>query len=357
MAIPNATRVQLATEGLATVEDLLDFDEASLKLLGDNLRRPGGMIANPAPNAAPGAMIPVPPFVFGAKSQLRLKGAMHIAKYYDAVGRPVTPAMMMWNPIIKTFMDHWQELEDRKDGDVPDVPKITKALVVTKWTEAFSDFLHHVVGARMIPLAYVIRPEETVPAAAPPLATNRPYSTAHGSVEGELIARASHGHALFRSDNARVYHYLEEATRSTSYAASLKPFQRTKNGRSAWKAIVSQYAGEDKWRAELKKQDDLLHTRKWKGQSNFLLDKFISSHRYAFTSMTQCSEHVAFQLPNENTRVTYLLDAIQSTDAQLQAAMALVSNDTGATGFIYSFGRQCKFDRQEPSTCPERNSA
>jgi hypothetical protein len=48
--------------------------------------------------------------------------------------------------------------------------------------------------------------------------------------------------------------------------------------------------------------------------------------------MQQCAEHVAFQLPNEFTRVGYLLDAIENTDAGLQAAIAQVRTDDGAGG-------------------------
>jgi hypothetical protein len=80
----------------------------------------------------------------------------------------------------------------------------------------------------------------------------QPHSTEAGSVEMELTNRASHNHPLFREDNEAVYHRLEEATRGTSYAASLKPYQRTKDGRGAFEAIISQYLGEDKWELELK---------------------------------------------------------------------------------------------------------
>ena len=83
----------------------------------------------------------------------------------------------------------------------------------------------------MIPLAYVIRIDPQVPGPAPTLAPHQPHSTEHGSVEIELIARASHTHALFRDDNSVVYYHSEEATRGTSYAASIKPFQRGKDGR------------------------------------------------------------------------------------------------------------------------------
>ena len=44
--------------------------------------------------------------------------------------------------------------------------------------------------------------------------------------------------------------------------------------------------------------------------------------------MVSCSQHVKFQLPNSHTRVGYLLDAIENNNAQLQAAMANVRDDT-----------------------------
>jgi hypothetical protein len=118
-----------------------------------------------------------------------------------------------------------------------------------------------------------------IPAAAPALAQNQPHFSEHESVTRELVARASHEHALFRDDNASVYHYLEEATRTTAYAASINPFQRRKDGRGAWLALLRQYAGNDKWEAEIKIQEAVLHTRAWKGQSNFSLESFISQHR------------------------------------------------------------------------------
>ena len=121
----------------------------------------------------------------------------------------------------------------------------------------------------MIPLAYVTRKDEDVPAVAPPLQARQSHSEVHGSIEGEMIVRASHTHAMFRDDNAAVYYALEEATHNMSYAASIKPFQRTKNGRGALQTLTNQYAGNDKWEAEICKQDDLLHILMWKVQSSF----------------------------------------------------------------------------------------
>ena len=135
-------------------------------------------------------------------------------------------------------------LELKKDIDTPDMPKITKSLCTIKWTEVSKDFLAQVISVRVIPLSYVIHKEETVSAQVPSLTNNQPHSTKHGSVEAELIARASHNHALFHDDNAAVYHHFKEATRSTSYVTCIKLFQHTKNGREAW--LAGQYAGINK---------------------------------------------------------------------------------------------------------------
>ena len=332
MGIPYETIAQMQAEGITNVQDLADFEKESLQQLADNLRKPGGRIPDPNPNAAPGATIPTPAFVFGAKSQKRLSVATDLIKYYDATGRDYTAANLQWTNVMKDFEIQWKALKVKQREDPPETPKISKALPVIKWTEAFRDFLNRVIGVRTIPLCYVIRETIGVPVAAPALAQNQPHSNDHESVEGELVARASHEHVLFRDDNASVYHYLEEATRSTAYAASIKPFQRRKDGRGAWLALLGQYAGNDKWEAEIKIQESVLHTRIWKGQSNFSLESFISQHRNAYVSMQACAEHVQYQLPNEHSRVGLLLDAIQNSDAGLQAAIASIRTDDGPTG-------------------------
>ena len=66
MGIPRETMVQMQREGIQMVADLPDFEKQSLQQLADNLRKPGGRIPDPNPNAAPGATIPTPAFTYGA---------------------------------------------------------------------------------------------------------------------------------------------------------------------------------------------------------------------------------------------------------------------------------------------------
>ena len=326
MGLTNATFALLNAEGIIVVADLDEFDKDDLEQIAKNLRNPGG--------GGDGGIL-------GAKSLKRLIVACDMVRFYNSVGRAPTAANMQWNPIMKNFAIQWQALCDKREEDDPDVPKISKTLPIMKWRDAFKDYLGRCIGARMIPLSYVVRADADVPALAPPLLVDHPHSEEAGSVEQELINRALHTHPLFRDDNATVYYRIEEATRSTQYAASIKPFQRRRDGRGAFEALVDQHAGHDKWNAEVKKHDNFLHTAKWKGSGNYPLESFCTKHRLANEMLKSAVESgIAHQLPTEFTRVGFLLDAIETTDPQLQAAMAAVKSDAdhdAETGKRYDF--------------------
>eukprot|EP00957_Ditylum_brightwellii_P053736 4071293-Ditylum_brightwellii.AAC.1 len=65
----------------------------------------------------------------------------------------------------------------------------------------------------------------------------------------------------------------------------------------------------------------------WNGQTLYPLERFISQHRGVFIAMKELAEHVPFQLPNEFTRVGFLLAGITSSDAGLQDAIANIKSD------------------------------
>jgi hypothetical protein len=142
--------------------------------------------------ATPGATIPTPSFVFGAKSQKRLITASTLLRYYDTVGRNTTVANLQWTPVMKNFEIQWKALEDKKHAGESEVPKITKALPIIEWTEAFRDYLHRMISVRTIPLASVIQPAIAVPVIGV-IAAGAPHLFEHEAIEIELIARALRG--------------------------------------------------------------------------------------------------------------------------------------------------------------------
>ena len=135
MGIPHVTVIQLQVEGMTSLPDLADFDKDTLQQLTDNLRKPAGRVPDPNPGAAPGATIPTPPFVFGAKSQHRITVCCELVRFYNTVGHDLTPGNMRWQHVAKNFEVQWKALKARKEDDDPEVPKISKALPIIKWTK------------------------------------------------------------------------------------------------------------------------------------------------------------------------------------------------------------------------------
>eukprot|EP00957_Ditylum_brightwellii_P005978 452825-Ditylum_brightwellii.AAC.1 len=64
---------------------------------------------------------------------------------------------------------------------------------------------------------------------------------------------------------------------------------------------------------------------------DILLERFIRQHSGAFITKKEAAEHVPFQLPNEFTRVGFLLAGITSSDAGLQAAMTNIKSNADVT--------------------------
>jgi hypothetical protein len=326
MGISKKTMEKLKEEGIESPQDLIDFDKDTLHQLAENLRK------------APGKES----YALSAKSHKRMLETAEFMRFYQTIGREVDMECIQYETVTKDFMEQWKSLKSRQAAAKPEVPKITQALPIIKWTETFDVFLSRTIGIRTIPLSYITRDKVRVSDDIGERAVGKPH-TVDGSVVSDLTIRASHNHPLYGDDNAQIFFYLEEATRSTQYASSLKPYQKAQDGRGALVSLRAQYAGKDKWEVELSKQEEVLHNREWKGQTNFSLEKFVTLHRNAFVTMQQCAEHVAFQLPTEHTRVGYLLNAIQTSDAGLQAALAAVRTDDKATGKRNNFEKMASY--------------
>ena len=95
--------------------------------------------------------------MIGAKSQIRLIAACYFMRCYENVGNSLSVSNIMWSLVIRNFKDQWKALNSRRKYEEVKVPMISKALILTKWSEVFTDFLHWVVGIGTITLAYLVR--------------------------------------------------------------------------------------------------------------------------------------------------------------------------------------------------------
>ena len=99
MAIPALTVDELTNEGISTIEDLGEFEDADFKQIATNLKSPPSI---PDPNN-PGQTIRQAPFVLGAKSLKRLKVAANAVRYYESTDRALSATNMHYINVLQTF--------------------------------------------------------------------------------------------------------------------------------------------------------------------------------------------------------------------------------------------------------------
>ena len=114
-------------------------------MLCSSTRRPGGLLKNGDPNL--GMNVPT-------MLQLRLIVAMRTAQFYDAVGRTITPGIMMWM-YVKQFKALHELVINWKEQ--PTLPKIGQRVPIMKLLELIREHLRGILGICQIPLAYVVR--------------------------------------------------------------------------------------------------------------------------------------------------------------------------------------------------------
>ena len=343
MALTNEQREALEREGLSTVNDFDDFEEDQLRVAFKNARAgiPGtptiqaipeviqnGQVVQAAVPAITGTSgvqsVPIP-----AKCITRLLIASVAYHYYKDTGREITPTNMHFTNVLREFHIEWNAMLSMAEQEAPSLPMLTKNNPPLKWCESFKNFLYATFGVRKIPLLYVIRENEDVTpengvdpnATYDPLQTGKAYGSS-GSVLQDLILRLSHDHPLFKTDNSTVY----GSTRGSNYSHTIKPFSRTKNGRGAWLAIMTSHVGINQWEKIEKENSSWLLNASWNGKK-YSLESYCSQHRAKFQQLEEASQHLNFQLPNEHTRVGYLLNNIQNSDPALQAALASIRQD------------------------------
>ena len=120
---------------------------------------------------------------------------------------------------------------------------------------------------------------------------------------------------------------MEEAAQRTVYAPIINPYTRKKDGRDAWKSMVSSHAGQDKWEQLQKERLNFLMKTKWNGRV-YSLEKFVGLHRNSFVQLQEYVDPVNFQLQTYHSIVVFLIDNTSNSDPYLRAAIASVCINT-----------------------------
>jgi hypothetical protein len=326
MGLSNRTRLQLAHVGTVVPEDFKEFDKEGLSAIFLNLYKPPKVTVVRAAAIAAGRLREILAFEVSAKSKMRLKGAMLIAKFYDNVSHPLDPDNMSWI-VIKRFLEQWKALMEQKKADHRPPPKLTKNQPVHKWVDLFILYLSQTVGVRNAPLDYIVRAIAAVDATPPPCQLGDPHSIKTGSIDGDLTAHMPHNHPLYKVDNGSVFDMIESTINGHNVAATIAPFRRKWDGRGALIALQSQHAGKAIYDQLMKEVENVLKNRQWSGTTSMTLSQHIGLHWKTFITLSECAEHIPVEVPNDCARVTYLLDLFTTIDPSVLAAIAAVCQD------------------------------
>lgn len=324
MALSARTYAQLQAQGINSVYDLQEWVDSEWKQFAKTCSSPPQV---QDPNQAAGILLNQAPFDLSVKSLKRLKSASHYMRYLVTTGREPTPANMQWTTVLQNFDVEWVSILERADENAPTPPAHSSKEDPMQFVERFKVFLGSKTGARKIKLKYLTR-ALIVPAAAPPLLAGQPYSAETGSVEEELVQRATHTHALTRVDKATMFTDLEKSVGRTALATTIKPFERNGDGPGALLAIEAQHAGKTKHVQKIEEAERVFQTTKWNGMTSIPLGFVVQQIRDARIDMEAAAEHVPHQLPNQHTMVRTLMRITEScTDPMICAGRAYILNE------------------------------
>ena len=119
-------RLRLEEEGITGLDGMANFDKDQLDTIASNLRRA----------TVKEVAVQNPLYPFGAHVHQKIIKTCKLIRFYKTVGQDMTLGSLRYG-IRRNFTLQWKALKDRKDGNQPNVPKITKELGILYWSEAF----------------------------------------------------------------------------------------------------------------------------------------------------------------------------------------------------------------------------
>ena len=309
-------------EGIASMEDLAEFDKDDIVTLCTSVRKPGGLITDPnnilRQITNPGTSIP-------SICESRLILAAYGARMYTMIGRAVTS-----DSLSRARLREFKLYRDMVDNHTsPDsLPEVNKSFGIMKFLDQFPAYLRECKGVSGVPLSYIIREHSVPPMAIGNLEPDRPWSVGYSNLSDEMIDRAEHEGPAFQDDNANVYRLLQEALKATSHYSSISRHQRRRNGRQAFLDLQLHNMGNSKWDKVVEAAEGMVSNKVWNGRNiRYPLRFHVVKHREAHNDFQRASQHIPYVPPDEATRVRRLLNSIQCNDPAVVSAKTTILAD------------------------------
>ena len=273
----------------------------------------------------------------------KIQVACYAARYYDMIGRTINQTSMAWARI-----KHFKTLiEINKEYSEPDtIVPLSKNSKIVEWTETLEEHLSSVKGVRKIPLSYLIR-ENVAPGECTPYQNDYtlPYSHEYNSFAEEMIARTTHDHPSYTTDNEALYHIISNALNDTPFMTSIKRHRSRKNGRGAYMDLVTHHSGTTKWNDLASTSDKRATTLVWNGRSaRYNLSNHINQLRSCHNDLLRATDHIEYAVPTETQRVERLLQSLQTSEPAIVSGITTIRGSTSDGDGLYTdFERAADF--------------
>jgi ribosomal protein S13 len=330
----NAAQIIVAEQGLDSLEEIKLLTDDEIESLCKVVRRPGGTVPGPNPGDAP---VNNPGVPVNLRAENHMKLLAFYLRHQDRVGRATAAADIQLDT-IRTI----RELRDFESTyKAPDDPPTINAKDWPKTMESIHEYLRSYLGDRKIPLAYVIRKDQAVPATDP--------GNGYATVQDEMIARAKHyttnadgtkvDDPAYVTNREKVYEIIAKMTRDQTCWTYVKPAQKTRDGRMAYNGLFQHFLGPNNVDNMATMAEDKLKSTAYNGeQRRWDFERYVNVHKSQHSILEGLVEH-GYSGIDPRSKVRFLLDGIKtdkfdSVKAQIMANAEL-RNDFDSCVTLY----------------------
>ena len=216
----------------------------------------------------PAAAVQVP-----VSTQVKLSKLVTLATY-----RYITRRDQLYDNVDEALMDHvfdWMEQQVQAPEDT--IEKYSDGIDIRRWFESIEQYLGIKCGVKSkVPLLYVVKAVADFPDNEDEALNDTTDLDLDVARRGRLDGR------FYTADNKAVWLLLKSKCHGTNMWSTISRFDRTSDGREAYKALRNQLMGRDIQSHIQSVANKTLQTLRYDGKSrNFAFTKYVSRFRQA----------------------------------------------------------------------------
>ena len=201
-----------------------------------------------------------------------LHNLQRYCRYWFMIQRPFTYAGATLDNI--EIVSNWLG-QFTTPSDFPvELERFTDSLKKRQWLEGIEGRLQQTIGKAGLPIAYAVRHDSPLPAVDPGIGLP--------SLDEELQTRGRHTAHFWAADNRLVWNMIYKVCFGTTAWSLAQSYEKTKNVRMAYRALVRQYMGPDTRHLLMQEAGRVINDSRFDNKSrNFTFDKFCARFRQA----------------------------------------------------------------------------